>query len=63
MPDPNNAIRAGFLKGTYVLFFLGRVEYINYLNNKKRYYEYVAELKVTKGNFEFLFIKNTNYDH
>jgi hypothetical protein len=62
IPDPNNAIRTEFLKGNYVLFFFGRVEYINYLNNKKRYYDYVAELKSAKGNLEFSFIKNINYD-
>ncbi len=60
--DGSNTARKKFLNGEWEIYLTARFEYINYMNNKKRYYDVIVRLYYTNGILGENYILNENYD-
>lgn len=60
--DPNNSVKKSIEKLDKELLVVGRMEFKNYLNNKIRYYDFIAMWYYEDGSYSCRFLINKNYD-
>lgn len=60
--SPVYSIKAAYQGRLSNLYLVGRIEYINYVNNKKRKYEFVIKFAYFNGKTHYSYLVNNNTD-